>query len=317
MEIINKEKNFASAVIYIHNDEENLINALNEIYNVLKNNFLKFEMICVNDFSTDNSIKVIEDFSNNIDCAVVSIVNMGFYHGLESSMNAGVDFAIGDFVFEFDNTYVDYESNLIMQVYRRSLEGYDIVSAAPKNTKNMYSKLFYNIFNNYSDNSYKLRTESFRVLSRRAINRVDSISKTIPYRKAMYATCGMNIDYISYDNKIDNNMTKASKSKNIKSHREKLAIDSLILFTNVTYKISLVLSIIMVSFTLLTGIYTLISYFGQNRPVEGWTPIMGLVSAGFFGIFLILTLIIKYLDLILKLVFKKQKYLVSSIEKLR
>ena len=107
------------------------------------------------------------------------------------------------------------------------------------------------------------------------------------------------------------------KNRQLNSHRENLAIDSLILFTNVAYKISLILSVVMIMFTFLTGIYTVLVYFSQNRPVAGWTPIMGLISVGFFGVFLILTLIIKYLDLILRLVFKKQKYLISSIEKLR
>ncbi|AQR97828.1 glycosyltransferase [Clostridium saccharoperbutylacetonicum] len=311
---MNKEKNFVSAVIYVRNDEDGIRHTLNEIYKVLKNNFLKFEIICVNDCSNDNSMKIIKEFSNIVEGVVVSVVNMGFYHGLESSMNAGIDFAIGDFVFEFDSVYMDYESDLVMQIYRRSLEGYDIVSATPKNIKNYTSKLFYTIFNRYSSNKYNLRTEKFRVLSRRAINRVDSISKTNPYRKAIYATCGMKIDYISYDNRVDADMAE-NKQEGI--GREKLAIDSLILFTDIAYKMSLVLSIIMILFTISTGVYTILVYFSQDKPVAGWAPIMGLISAGLFGVFLILTLIIKYLDLILKLIFKKQKYLISSIEKLR
>lgn len=314
---INKEKNFASAVIYVHNDEVNIKKTLSEIYEVLKRNFLKFEMICVNDNSDDMSNELIKEFANKVDQAVVSVVNMGFYHGVENSMNAGVDFAIGDFVFEFDSVYMDYDVNLIMEVYRKSLEGYDIVSAAPKNLQNKSSKLFYNIFNKYSGNIYKLKTERFRVLSRRAINRIGSISKTNPYRKAIYATCGMNIYCISYDNKVDDNINKTMMNRQLKNNRENLAIDSLILFTNVAYKISLILSVVMLMFTFLTAVYTVAVYFSQNRPVEGWAPIMGLISVGFFGVFLILTLIIKYLDLILRLVFKKQKYLISSIEKLR
>lgn len=68
---------------------------------------------------------------------------------------------------------------------------------------------------------------------------------------------------------------------------------------------------------LVAGIYTCITYFGQQRPVEGWAPLMGMLSVGFFGIFLVLTLVIKYLDVILKLIFQRQKYMVSSIEKIK
>ena len=47
---------------------------------------------------------------------------------LESAMNAGRDIAIGDFVFEFDDVFVDYEPELIMRVYEKLLEGNDIVA---------------------------------------------------------------------------------------------------------------------------------------------------------------------------------------------
>lgn len=43
-----------------------------------------------------------------------------------------------------------------------------------------------------------MSTESFRVLSRRVINRIDSMNKTIPYRKVVYANCGLKTDNIKY-----------------------------------------------------------------------------------------------------------------------
>ena len=46
-------------------------------------------------------------------------------------MDAGIDMSIGDFVFEFDNTTLDFDSEMIMTIYYRSLKGYDIVSASP------------------------------------------------------------------------------------------------------------------------------------------------------------------------------------------
>ncbi len=52
---------------------------------------------------------------------------MGYSHGLEASMNAGIDLSIGDFVFEFDSCFMDFDPDVIMQVYRKSLQGFDIV----------------------------------------------------------------------------------------------------------------------------------------------------------------------------------------------
>jgi dolichol-phosphate mannosyltransferase len=134
---------------------------------------------------------------------------------------------------------------MVMQIYRRSLTGYDIVSANPLHINRISSKLFYYIFNKNSGNSYKLSTETFRILSRRAINRVEMMSKTIPYRKALYVTSGLKIDSISYENIPQ--ITKSVDSE-IQGSRKQTAIDTLMLFTDVAYKVSLFLSLLMIVF---------------------------------------------------------------------
>ena len=47
-------------------------------------------------------------------------------------MNAGRDIAIGDFVYEFDDIFVDYDEKVIMDVYYKLLTGNDIVAASSK-----------------------------------------------------------------------------------------------------------------------------------------------------------------------------------------
>lgn len=315
MESSNKEQSFVSAVVYTYNVESDIINFLKILWKKMKEHFEKFEVICVDDASDDWTVDAIKKFTKTEgleDKFVVTIVHMGFYHGLEPAMCAGVDLAIGDFVYEFDSTYVDYRENLIYEIYQHSLQGFDIVSAVPQKTQHISSKIFYKIFNKYAGVQHKLGTERFRVISRRGINRVKSLSKTIPYRKALYATCGLNSRQITYSNSI----FQVKHKKRVKDNRGKTAIDAFILFTNLGYKISISLAMLMTCFVFGTGLYTVIAYFSQNKPVEGWAPIMGLLSLGLTGIFLILSIMLKYFDLLLRLVFNRQKYLISSVEKL-
>ena len=100
----NKEKNFVSAVIYVHNAEDRIGEFLRTIVSVLEECFEHSEIICVNDASDDDSLNVIRSISKTANKTSISVVNMSYFHGLELAMNAGVDIAIGDFVFEFDNT---------------------------------------------------------------------------------------------------------------------------------------------------------------------------------------------------------------------
>lgn len=308
----NREKTFISAVIYIHNNENEIENFINIINKVLKDNFEKYEFIFVNDGSTDRSVDILKETAESMGTSV-TCVNMSYYQGIEKAMRAGVDISIGDFVYEFDSVDIDYNIDMIMNVYLHSLKGFDIVSAAPKKTSRQSSKLFYKIFNRYSNIQYELRTETFRILSRRGINRVNSISNTIAYRKAIYTLSGLKIASLDYDN-----LKQSDKmDKKIRDTRRDIAIDSFILFTDIAYKTSLTFSLIMVAITIAAGVYVFVVYFWGKKPVEGWAPIMGLSSLGFCGIFVILTVVIKYLNLILNLLFNRQKYLIESIEKLQ
>ena len=86
---------------------------------------------------------------------VLSIVNMSYYQGIELAMNAGVDMAIGDFVYEFDSIVDESEKQIIIDIYNKSLEGYDIVSATSGKNRTTFSTLFYKVFNKYSNTEYK------------------------------------------------------------------------------------------------------------------------------------------------------------------
>lgn len=309
--MINKEKNFISAVVYVNNNEKDIKEFLEKINNVLNDNFLKYEIICVNDCSTDDTVNEIKKLANTNN-SKITIVNMSFYQGKELAMNAGIDIAIGDFVYEFDTTVIDYDINTVIETYKKSLEGYDIVNATPNKKRYKTSSLFYRVFNKFSNNQYKIDTENFRILSRRAINRIHSMNKTIPYRKAIYANCGLKMSTIYYDAK---SCKKTKLDKKQRQERGKNAIDSLILFTDVSYKFSIVMSIIMMLVTVAVAIYAIYIFLSSN-PMEGWTTTMLFLSFGFFGIFAIMTIIIKYLSIIVNLIFKKSKYIVESIDKI-
>ena len=53
-----------------------------------------------------------------------------------------------------------------------------------------------------------------------------------------------------------------------------------------------------------------------GNPIEGWTTTILFMAFAFFGLFGILTIIVKYLSVIVNLVFKRQQYMVDRIEKI-
>lgn len=308
----NKEKNFASAIIYVHNAEKRIEAFLGTIINLMEDNFEHSEIICVNDCSDDRSVELIKKCSDTARSTSVSVVNMSHFHGLELAMDAGMDLSIGDFVFEFDNTVMDFDPAVVMQVYRHSLEGFDIVSASPDRKSKLSSRLFYKVFDRFSEMSYQMTTESFRVLSRRVINRISSMNKTIPYRKAVYANSGLKTDNIRYETR---EITVDSHDKKESKYRSGLAMDTLILFTELGYSFAKCMTALMMLISVFMVLYAVV-IFVAGHPVEGWTTTILFLAVAFFGLFGILTIIIKYLQLIVNLVFKRKHYNFESIEKL-
>lgn len=309
--MVNKEKNFVSSVIYVHNVESRIGEFLQMVMDVMEANFEHSEIICVNDSSDDESEKRIKEVSQSAKSTSITILNMSYFHGVELAMNAGGDLAIGDFVFEFDTTVPDYDKSEIMKVYRRALEGYDIVSAAPDRNEKLSSKIFYTVFDRFTNLSYQLGTESFRILSRRVINRISSMNKTVPYRKAVYASCGLRTDTLVYHAGAGRMVTDKKEQK----YRRALAVDSLILFTELGYRFAVTMTVMMMFISVFVVAYSVITYLVAN-PVAGWTTTILFLSVAFFGLFGILTIIIKYLQLLIELVFKRKRYSFQSIEKL-
>lgn len=307
-----KEKNFVSAVIYVHGEAEPTKNFIELVMSVLEENFLHSEIILVNDDAPKATVAAIKEISKKAKNVSISMLNMSSYHGLELAMTAGVDLAIGDFVFELDTAIADFPPELIIKIYKTALSGYDIVAAAPTKQERITSKAFYYLFAKFASCQELMRTERFRILSRRAINRVSSMNKTVPYRKAVYKNSGLAIKTIAYEPSKD---YKVVYSKDEERYRRTLAVDAILLFTNAGYRLSTMLTSLMMLLTLIAGAYGLITYVVRS-PIAGWTTMILFMSGGFFALFFILSIVIKYLQLILNLVFKRQEVFFEGLEKL-
>ena len=302
MSVTNKEKNFISAVVYLHNDGAQAVRFFKALNAVLDQHFEQYELVAVDDACADDTIPTLRDWAKALE-KPLTILHLSLHQGRETAMNAGLDASIGDYVYEFDSTELCYPAAMIFDAYRTALQGSDIVSVCPKATR---SGLFYRIFNANSHSNYQLRTDAFRLVTRRAINRVHASSAHLPYRKAAYAASGLKMTDLEFDGQLT---VKGSGRFN-------LAVDSLALYTDFGFKASMTIPLCMLALALAELVYTLI-IFATGHPVAGWTTTMFVITVGFAGLFAVLTIVVKYLCLLLNLNFRQQKYLVESIEKLQ
>lgn len=312
-----KESNYVSCVVYLHKiiDLDNARKFSHILYENFLQHFQQYEVIIVDDSCDEDELKIFAGLLNkNIKSDCISIIEMADFSGMENSMLAGDDLAIGDYIFEFDNIFIDYPANLLMDVYNKCMEGYDIVSAQPQYNKYFTSNVFYSLYNYGVDDRRKIYSETFRVISRRAYNRVSDFGKFIPYRKPFYASCGLRRTTIMYNN-VNSKKNKGHDTLEMSS-RVGLGIDSLIIFTNTIQKVSLILSSFFLIFTFIMASYAIYAHFFGGNIAGGWVSTIVYLSMGFFGIFIILTIILRYLSIIMNMILKNKNYFVESIKKM-
>lgn len=135
-----------SVIVPLYNEEESLEELLQKIHESLDAAGLSFEVVFVNDGSTDNSWSVIERLSCS-DSAVHGICFRRNY-GKSAALYCGFEVAQGDVVITMDADLQD-DPKEVPQMYRMiKEEGYDLVSGWKKKRydnalmKNLPSKLY-------------------------------------------------------------------------------------------------------------------------------------------------------------------------------
>lgn len=299
---------FASAVVYVRNDANTVADFITTLDSCMRKMFVHHEIVCVDDASTDDSAAIIRCTARKIDGNSLSTIRFDHFHGREIAMQSGVELAIGDFVFEFDNAVLNFDPIALAEAYRKAIEGHDIVGVSPVGKRKIASRLFYRAMKSSGGLDRLMDTETFRLLSRRAINRIKDMCQTVPYRKAVYFSCGLPTTIIACTS------IGVEQPRQDKAYRAETAINALLLFTKIGYRIALGLTLFMMAAALFMIIYSFICYFA-GITITGWMTTILFLSFAFFGLFGILAIVIKYLQIIVNLTFRKKNFAYECIER--
>jgi uncharacterized protein YabN with tetrapyrrole methylase and pyrophosphatase domain len=75
----------------------------------------------------------LEEKKKDLD-ADIRIIDLAWRHTREFALQAGIDFSIGDFIYEVHNNYSFYETNIFSDLFEQVTKGNDIAIAVPKKT---------------------------------------------------------------------------------------------------------------------------------------------------------------------------------------
>ncbi len=128
-----------SIIIPLYNEEENFIELYGELNSVLKNIDISYEILFINDGSSDNTGRLLEEVCLKDES--VKGINLRRNFGQTAAMSAGFDHARGSVVITMDGDLQNDPSD-IRALLEKIMEGYDIVSGWRINRKDDFVRTF-------------------------------------------------------------------------------------------------------------------------------------------------------------------------------
>ena len=191
-----KHHKFVSAIVRCQNSESRIAAFLRTIDAALDEKFEAFEIVVINDAGTDASSKIVKDMADTLHGSLI-MIELAYPHGVEAAMVAGLDRAMGDFVFEFEDTYQDFPADILEQMYQTAVGGFDVVTAVPDQLPRR-TRLFYALCNRFSSFEPPLAYERLRVSSRRAVDAMLQQRERVRYRQVLYRLTGYRYTRLEY-----------------------------------------------------------------------------------------------------------------------
>ncbi|MEI0579824.1 hypothetical protein [Brachyspira pilosicoli] len=291
-----KDKNYASFIITKIDNKENYQRLENYILN-------KFEYSEIIILINDSNIKDIKEYlspnSNNVLC-----LNLGNNIDENNSIRAGLEFSKGDIVFVIKDLSINKLEDYLDNLYESNKKGIDSSFLTSKYYR-LKDKLTISLISIFSKHKLKNVYDIIFLVTRRVINAItEDNSKTTPIS---YVIRDIGYNYNEFECNIRDK--KYYMSKQTRSVY-------LLLFSEASSNFAASLSLLSAIIAIVTGIYALIIYLSNNKPVEGWTTTFLFLSFSFTMIFAIFSIIIRYLSVIQKELYNKPNFRVKSVSKL-
>lgn len=186
----------------MHNEEGNLQPFFDRVSKTLSDMSVLWEVIFVNDGSSDNSLAEAVRLHEKHD--EVRVVDLSRNFGKEIALSAGLDFAVGDLVIEIDAD-LEHPPEAIVDMVDKWRDGYQIVFATRKSRaaeaplKRISARLYYRIFGWLSKIENHDKLGDFCLLDRCVVDKLKRFPEHNRFMKGLVAWTGFKQGFVSYE----------------------------------------------------------------------------------------------------------------------
>ncbi len=228
-----------SLVVPCFNEESNVLRFFEEVVSVFKGAVSDYEIVFVNDGSTDNTQNELSAIYNN-DPERVQVLSLSRNFGKEAAVYAGLSYAQGDLVCIIDADLQQHPEVVIEMLKTMAADdSIDCVAAYQENRKeskamSAVKSCFYKVINKIADVDFVNGASDFRLMKRKMVDAVLSMSEYHRFSKGIFSWVGFNTVYVPYVVKErEFGETKWSFGKLLK-----YAIDGIISFSTFPLKLA-------------------------------------------------------------------------------
>ena len=235
-----------------------------------------FEIVYINDGSTDKTLETIKQLRESDH--QVTLIDLSRNFGKEIALSAGLQKAAGDAVVVIDADLQD-PPELIPELISEWQNGYDVVYAQRTHRKGesllkrTTAHFFYRIIQRISKIEIPEDTGDFRILSRRAVNALNTFNEQHRFMKGLFAWIGYRQKAVHYQR----DPRHAGETKWNYWKLWNLAIDGITSFTIAPLKISTYLGLLTAAGAFAYGTYMVIDTLIYGNPVPGYPSLIVIV----------------------------------------
>lgn len=191
-----------SLIVPAYNESGNICQFLQVATKVLEDAGKSYEIVVVNDGSTDNTLEVLLDASQQFPC--LRIIDLSRNFGKEAALMAGLDVAAGKAVIPIDAD-LQHPPELIPVLLQHWEQGYDVVLCRriSRNTdgwvQRWFSRLFYQVHNALAEHTIPSDVGDFRLLDKKVVDALRLLPERRRFMKGIFAWVGFRSTIVEFE----------------------------------------------------------------------------------------------------------------------
>jgi dolichol-phosphate mannosyltransferase len=301
-----------SIVASVYNEEESILMFYESLSKTLVSLQVNYEIIFVNDGSTDNSLPNLKEIGASDPS--VKIIDFSRNFGHEAAMIAGIDHARGESVICMDSD-LQHPPEMIPEMLKKNAEGFEVVNMVRTLRKDAgwlqktNSKLFYKFINSISSVKLEENASDFFLISQKVCKILrNNFRERTRFLRGIIQLVGFKkttVEFIAPKR-------VAGKSKYAFFKLLRLSFTAVSSFSKIPLQLGIITGLIFGLLSLALIVFSLVMWI-LGRTIPGYTTLIIFMSA-FAGIQLFITgLIGQYISYVFDEVKGRPVYIVNEI----